>query len=37
MKHAGQRLSEVHRQHTEAIVARHLSDLFQRLPMLAGF
>jgi len=37
MKHSGQRLSEVRRQRTEAIVARHLSELFQRLPMLAGF
>jgi hypothetical protein len=37
MKPSEQRLSEARRQHTEAIVARHLSELFQRLPMLAGF
>ena len=28
---------EARRQHTEAIVARHLHELFQRLPMLSGF
>ena len=37
MKPSEQRLSETRRQHTEAIVERHLSELFQRLPMLAGF
>jgi len=37
MKPSEQRLSEAHRQHTEAIVARHLSGLFRRLPMLTGF
>ena len=37
MKPSEQRLSETRRQHTEAIVERHLSRLFQRLPMLAGF
>jgi hypothetical protein len=37
MKPSEQHLNEAHRQHTEAIVARHLSELFQRLPMLAGF
>jgi hypothetical protein len=37
MKPSEQSLSEARRQHTEAIVARHLSELFQRLPMLAGF
>ena len=37
MKPSEQRLSEARRQHTEAIVERHLSQLFQRLPMLAGF
>ena len=37
MKPSEQCLSEARRQHTEAIVARHLSELFQRLPMLAGF
>jgi len=37
MKPSEQRLNEARRQHTEAIVERHLSELFQRLPMLAGF
>ena len=37
MKLSEQRLSEARRQHTESIVARHLSELFERLPMLAGF
>ena len=37
MKPSEQRLSEARRQHTEAIVARHVDELFQRLPMLAGF
>jgi hypothetical protein len=37
MKTAEQRQSEARRQHTEAIVARHVRELFQRLPMLAGF
>jgi hypothetical protein len=37
MKPSEQPPSEARRQHTEAIVARHLSELFQRLPMLAGF
>ena len=37
MKPSEQRLTEARRQHTEAIVDRHLSELFQRLPMLAGF
>ena len=37
MKPSEQSLSEARRQHTEAIVARHLSELFRRLPMLAGF
>ena len=37
MKPSEQRLSETRRLHTEAIVERHLSELFQRLPMLAGF
>ena len=37
MKPSEQRLSEARRQHTEAIVERHLSELFQRVPMLAGF
>lgn len=37
MKASEQRLSEASRQHTEAIVARHVCQLFQRLPMLSGF
>jgi len=37
MKISGQRLNEARRQHTEAIIARHMDELFQRLPMLAGF
>jgi hypothetical protein len=37
MKPSEERLSEARRQHTESVVARHLSELFQRLPMLAGF
>jgi len=37
MKPSEQRLNEARRQHTEAIVEQHLSELFQRLPMLAGF
>jgi len=37
MKPSEQRLSEARHQHTEAIVARHVCQLFQRLPMLSGF
>ena len=37
MKTSEQRQSEARLQHTEAIVARHLHELFQRLPMLSGF
>jgi hypothetical protein len=37
MKISEQRLNEAHRQRTEAIVARHVYELFQRLPMLSGF
>ena len=37
MKPSEQRLSEVCRQQTEAIVARHVHELFKRLPMLSGF
>lgn len=37
MKLSEERLSEAHRQHTEAILARHMSELFQRLPTLTGF
>ena len=32
-----EQLSEVCRQQTEAIVARHVHELFLRLPMLSGF
>ena len=37
MKPSEQRLSEVCRQHTEAVVCRHAHELFKRLPMLSGF
>ena len=37
MKPSEQRLSEVCRQQTEAIVGRHVAELFKRLPMLSGF
>jgi hypothetical protein len=37
MKISEQRMNEARRQHTEAIVARHMDELFQRLPMLSGF
>ncbi len=37
MNHTEQRLSEARRQHNEALGARHLHRLFQRLPMLSGF
>ena len=37
MKPAEQRQNDASRQHIEAIVARHMQKLFQRLPMLAGF
>ena len=37
MKPSEQRLSEARRQHIEAIVARHMRELFKRLPMLSGF
>jgi hypothetical protein len=37
MKPYEERLSEMRRQHTEALVARHMRQLFQRLPMLSGF
>ena len=37
MKPSEQRLSEARRQQTEAIVARHVHELFKRLPMLSGF
>ena len=37
MKTSEERRSEARRQHSEAILARHLDQLFRRLPMLAGF
>ena len=37
MKASEQPLSEARRLHTEAILARHVHKLFQRLPMLTGF
>jgi hypothetical protein len=37
MKISEQRQSEARQQQTEAIVARHLHELFKRLPMLSGF
>jgi hypothetical protein len=37
MKTHEQRQIEARREHTEAIVAQHVSKLFQRLPMLSGF
>ena len=37
MKPSEQRLSEVSRQRTEAVVSRHMHELFKRLPMLSGF
>lgn len=36
-KPSEQRLSEARGQHNEAIVAQHVHQLFQRLPMLSGF
>jgi hypothetical protein len=37
MKPTDQRQSEARREHIEALVARHLRELFKRLPMLSGF
>jgi hypothetical protein len=37
MKTSEQRQLEARRGQTEAIVARHARELFQRLPMLSGF
>ena len=37
MNPADQRQSNARRQHIEAILARHIAELFRRLPMLAGF
>ena len=36
MKPSEQRLSEARRHHAEAIIAQHVHQLFQRLPMLSG-
>jgi hypothetical protein len=37
MKPSEPELSDAGREHTEAIVARHVRALFERLPMLSGF
>ena len=37
MKPSDQHPNEARRQHVEAIVTRHMRDLFRRVPMLAGF
>jgi len=37
MNHSGQSLCEARRRHNEAVVARYLHQLFQRLPVLPGF
>jgi len=37
MKTSEQNLSEVCRRHTEAVVSRHVHELFKRLPILSGF
>ena len=37
MKTSEQHQNEARRQHIEAIVARHVRELFKRLPMLSGF
>jgi hypothetical protein len=37
MKPPQRRQGEARRQHTEAIVATHADELFQRAPMLSGF
>ena len=37
MKPSLRRLNEAHRQRTKAIVAGHIDELVQRLPMLCGF
>ena len=37
MKTSEERLHEERRQHIEAILAQHVHELFQRLPMLSGF
>ncbi len=37
MNPSEQRLSDSRRRHTEAIIARHVHQLFRRLPTLSGF
>jgi hypothetical protein len=37
MKTSEARLSEERRQRAEAVLEKHLADLFRRLPMLSGF
>ena len=37
MKSPDQRLTEARRQHTEAVIDRHVHELFQRLPFVCGF
>ena len=37
MKPSDQALNEARRQRIESIVARHIRDLFRRVPMLTGF
>ena len=37
MKPSQNRLSEKRRQHSQAIVEKHLDALFRRVPMLSGF
>ena len=37
MKTSEQNLREVSRQHTEAVISRHVHEMFKRLPMLSGF
>ena len=37
MNHPEQHQSDARRQHNEAIIARHLHQLFRGLPMLSGF
>ena len=37
MKPSQNRLSETRRQHSQAIVEKHLDGLFRRMPMLCGF
>jgi hypothetical protein len=37
MKHSAIRLREERRQRSQAVLEKHLADLFRRLPMLSGF